>query len=1674
MLHHSTHNQIAFNLSPEWERRLLCVTGDDDTSGLESLGSAENLKGLEDTGTSIESMQATIGSAINAGVLSKENLEAIVHNPSILSAALQSGLMSDEKRYELEQFLRKKEPETFGNLHPELHIPARQIVEFLQNEDNADTAESVKDVLSETLDTPEALLSLTTQLDQRLGKYELLQKILYEHGGLSVGNLINIEKIQQFFDEWHMKGLEGNEVDIADWLCDTYDIREPDAGKLSKVFNEIFNNDLDPELTRNIEVIGTNPDPKNAEFNRANEAALKRIKKIALENGDAKQKLGRLEASYKGLKHRISHATTAFTQFLRMQDNDQFVTPSNETQRNRPQTVDALRSEVQKLKIALDGNLKERAALLESNLKNRLEQDGVLDADGTLNAELVNNPDEVRALYGISNYALLGQVIPRAYGDVQRIQRIADPEVPANEQDVAPEIGDENYLSYARNALTQLDELERREGDRDATGHRGFEEQYFDEAVFEQEQSTQWAQRIVSEGKLQALTTEIVNGNIPESVTTIQDLLRDELQYQDDGTDPELKKDQLTEADIDEFPQALVALRKLAVKVARPSASGQDITELYYQLNRFGQDRIMMILGLLEDRRTREGITKVRAQLADTKEVLNNEQTRDKLTADVAGLRESLSGHKHLKHTVCKTLQIGDGLNMQYGEILTKLKYASAYEGKKKALKSVREAKVRIDQMKQAVKFLDGLDNAFEEYQGDVGSETFGAITGDKNAPAFYNRDTGMIMLNRPAITKSKKSLDEHKRHETGHAILHILTERSGLLDGKLFQILNIIRQDVPQSEKMFGSNTTFEKLLHKQAVKWGLERKEAIILYRANQELGDQNAAAAKTKEQFDELLFDELINKHADWVEGGRKTDSTDPEQIALFQHIDDTLVTDDQKITLDQQLLHNAELGVGKVDEALGSFDNGDDDNGGSSDASADYDTERMRAINDSGAGNGEGGNGNGQDGSGDSMDDDENRADKNEVFSLDINKKIRDQRAEIEKIRVTYESYREFKSVLEPKYVHFLSAHNHVKEAFLNKTSEDENVNTALLYIDDSMAGVLQILKDIKNKKLDLTNAPREGKKGWRRIWDHVEFMSVMDIVNMVKSGAEDIARMWKRRGEAMQARVGEGLTGWIPNSVPYAGRLKNEYHKRAKTSEVEEVNQWKEALKDDDSYELQDLLGTTRNPDMVRAILELLQERGRMNWNDEKFWITLNALSNYNMPIDACRQDDVLRDRWLQKLITDIFGDKEHYFNWKQGNDSAVESGKKKFTPTVDQYANVRGGMDAALANMLELFVEGDKRGNIPEEVNPHLYEEIIHYAIRYGKMSMEGKFFYLIQGIRWGLLPIDRLRTMAGSGGEFINTFPFIDYFYQKNNTLEEVIALGKRLDGEENKFKPDKKTTMFVRMEIAREESVKQRLRKGVSKKGEETDHDDIPYFIPELDYGSVDEWLSNMSGSRQKLSKEALKNAYVGYSMKFKTFAVLAEADQNKSMRFTSADIKDMANTIGSYIHGDNILTKNGFTDKNVRPSLSRGEFGQKAVMANGENSVAEYRNNVNKFIGAAMDIYMNDDAVWNKINAHRGARTPEEIATRKKKRLWIDRSNFALLDLEKNTSNMPLVREIAESTGKFIEILEARMLANPEAFKELLRQFSSGDKAKHFIADGPSGGFTNKEMLKLYNGK
>ena len=534
-------------------------------------------------------------------------------------------------------------------------------------------------------------------------------------------------------------------------------------------------------------------------------------------------------------------------------------------------------------------------------------------------------------------------------------------------------------------------------------------------------------------------------------------------------------------------------------------------------------------------------------------------------------------------------------------------------------------------------------------------------------------------------------------------------------------------------------------------------------------------------------------------------------------------------------------------------------------------------------------------------------------------------------------------------------------------------DDESFNEEVKNLKDDVEAILKSISKWDAEARNLTNAPKK-KEFWHTFWSSIEFMSINDFVAIAKAIGEDIKRKHHRREQGRIGRVGMTLTNWIGKApilkeIPYLNTLSAEFQRREKHEEHEEVENWKKALEEVDSYELLEMLHQPSNPDHMKAILLLLAERGRIEWSDQEFWEALNRFSNYKMPLNECARNENLREDWLRKLMSDIY-DKDLFRQLRTTNGAGISSGKEKFSGEVDRLSNMDGGMREELSKQLKLFVHAKHSGHhIPDDVQPHLYEKIIHYAMSNGKMTMEDKFFYLVQGIAEGLIHRDRLAVLAGEGGEgLLNTFPFIDYFYGRNNTMVEIRNLAERLRetddiNDDKYYKYGARTTYWLELEVAREESVQKRLSKGMIKRGQETDHDDMHFFIPRLDAKTVDQLTTPAGGGRPQLSDQAWMNAYTGFNSYFKSFGMVAKLENENLGRFSSTDIQDIIRGIATFVRMDGIMVqRSDFRDNGAR----RMGLGiqkiktQKSVVNESGEKVYKERERVDLFIKAVIDAY------------------------------------------------------------------------------------------------------------------
>jgi len=1498
--------------------------------------------------------------------------EAVAQSPALVTTLFAGNFMNDEQRRRFESIAQR----WLGDAYKGSKHLTEQMIAYLNEHPDAANDTEFCNAIATVLSDPQNVWQLARDGEERSAQYDRYRTMLQQKFGDGFGALsitsLDLERIAQFEKELP----EG--MSFTGWLLE----KPNDKMRMDDACSSI-RGIADRGIDRTFQF----PDLPKERSEKLDEAtvalrALWARWRSELEKKARDPVTGEWTTS--AMEKRIYEGYNREEGIRRMQDNDMWGDRGGGSEIPLdPQNAARLKERTDALRYHLDIIIARRAKNIEKQILKRLENAGIPQ-------DILQNPDahseEIARRFGTTAHALIHEISDLLSAPTSAQRKLTG----EDEAENLVKFGDEQYLSKANVTLGQLSDLEKLLTDDDERlkelpdlqKQNIISKEDHDRCIDEQGRLTDEGWLLVQMAKerldhrdaVETISELARRYDAKKDRKLIADLIPAERLQDFLETGRHFRDGKQTPADYDllynEFLDVAPRTSKMLYLAQFPTALAR-----YKEIGERAEERIA------------SGITaeSVRADF---------EKVRDALLPGGALCEE-------LQHPVCTAMGVQAGLNAILKNTEELVKAGEKTDNPEKAL---AKATGLITMLQICHEELSSLPDRTEFIKtADAFVARAGGNERARTKKGRYSTVNGHIYINEEVIGDDAEKRERALEHERGHAIVDILTRRSGVFVGRLINMHRTLK-DTPFG----GEGQTFDDLLKGQAQLWRVD------IHDDPQRVHDH--------------LMDELLVRYADYKAKRYKPLEQEKTLFTMLEEKD--VAFDEPTAPRSAQELANSQRWAPDDDDEEGVV-------------------PAMPTMPSDGT---------------------------VEPEIIDTNQLLRDIRVAMHELGQFFEAYPEARSVTVPRNAAINARRNG------DTVTAEEDLADMQIYQQEHIEDVLRrgeketaernlrVLKERADnwrkfiKKMDNESMRSVYQAGMRRrdlgeiLKQDFTFVNIMDIYGVAKSIKEDILRMWKRRGEASQAKLGGLVTGWIPSWVPYVGRLKHEFNRRNQTSELEEVRQYRDAFKNIDSYALQERLAdpSVKSTDEVKALFEELTERGRMDWNNEGMWRKLCKLSRYQMPFGPCRNNDVLRDKWLLKMITDIWSDKDNYYNWRRANDSGVESGKKKFTATGDQLSNLDGGLSGELGRQLKMYVEGKDSGNIPDQVNPHLYEELIHYAIRNGKMSMEAKFFYLIQGVRHGLLSIDRLRVLAGEGGEVMSIFPFIDYFYQKNNDMAFMKQLGQRLEegGGDERYKPGIRTTMFVRLEIAREQAVKERLRKGQSKSGEKIDHDDIPYFLPELDYTGISDWYTAAGGRRQKLSFEAVKNSYVGFSMKFKALAAFAQIDNGA--KFSDADVENLVDTIGSCILSDNILTRNGF-DGDYRPTLSESEIrNTKPVM--GDAKLFAYRTNLNSFTGQVAHLL--DTDAWGKIN---------KAINVTKDELKVNAENFtAGDDFLKNTGQPDLAKNIHMAVPAFLAKLKETVRKNPKILLNLLRT-----AADSFVGDAVVGAdVTMDQMIHAYS--
>jgi hypothetical protein len=485
--------------------------------------------------------------------------------------------------------------------------------------------------------------------------------------------------------------------------------------------------------------------------------------------------------------------------------------------------------------------------------------------------------------------------------------------------------------------------------------------------------------------------------------------------------------------------------------------------------------------------------------------------------------------------------------------------------------------------------------------------------------------------------------------------------------------------------------------------------------------------------------------------------------------------------------------------------------------------------------------------------------------------------------------------------------------------------------------------------------------------FREVFYQYQFVSVMDLINMGKEIIEYIKRKHQRKSKMRYSNLGKALPG----------QLGTEFERVNQTAENEEVNQYKEAMGDWGTWQILGKLHATNSKDEAKACFIVLTEKGEFRWDDMNMWNTLNRLTSkftqkgakLFIPLSKeavedergvkrsgeDRTKDAMDELWGEGTQAEWFSKNISTYNSKK--DAYEYKGKQ-----LEADPKGSGGLNGELQRLLNDWKAG-------EYVNPHEYEELVDFAIKYGKMSMEDKVFYLLEGVTakcpggpaagQTLLHLDRLGDIDG---KYLNQFPMLDFFtspYEKplhpeyvngNITIKETKGNYKIKDYENfrdhhyandsKKGKAGDEFSKFLWENMMMDLRFRQRLSKGL-RGAQNMDHDDAHIFIPPATMEDIATITSSHNGAQKYFTNEGYKNGYIGYNQYLVSLGNRHEQLQemmDQGLNVEPEQLQENGEQVLAAVQGyylyDSYLDGRRDADDNRRARLGEARFDEYAV--------------------------------------------------------------------------------------------------------------------------------------------
>ncbi|MFA6305825.1 MAG: hypothetical protein WC651_03825 [Candidatus Gracilibacteria bacterium] len=420
---------------------------------------------------------------------------------------------------------------------------------------------------------------------------------------------------------------------------------------------------------------------------------------------------------------------------------------------------------------------------------------------------------------------------------------------------------------------------------------------------------------------------------------------------------------------------------------------------------------------------------------------------------------------------------------------------------------------------------------------------------------------------------------------------------------------------------------------------------------------------------------------------------------------------------------------------------------------------------------------------------------------------------------------------------------------------------------------------------------------------RTVWNNTRFLSLSDLWKMGKTCYE----YYERRFEQGQ----KNRYGVVGREFPFFG---SEMQQNAQAANNEQTSHFKEALEKKGVLAIRERLRVSSNKEEFKACIIVLTEKGMMNWQDVAFWRNLNKFvkpgkevpipENGNPYTHISVTDTRTGYDFLEGAIDSCWGE-GYYGEWYSGNKSHYDSHAKNF------YAEGKEleGVDGAHARKLAQLLHHHKEGHF---VDPMEYEGLILHMIDAGKVDMEDKIYFLVEGVAAKndkgetILTLDR---MAHVNGEHLAKFPLLEYMTAKaprppdgketsRFTLEDFERWVGWFDGnDKHNYQPTQAVNDFMWEYAIPSDDTLNRINK-VARSIEAVDHDDLFAYIPPATEDVLTDICKTNTGARKGATIEGYANVFPGFSQYMKSLSQHGYKDK-------------LAEAIKSYVRFEGIMT-------------------------------------------------------------------------------------------------------------------------------------------------------------------